>query len=115
MVTAQPLVPSIYRFENPTMLVIEVRSNAYNDGPYLAYGERWARSGATTNRVDMDYRQLARAYQRHLYDDTDHLGYRFCAHCGSQRLERGQVTDWQHDRVYYTIVCKECGWGDCSE
>jgi predicted HTH transcriptional regulator len=115
MVTALPLVPNIYRFEEPAMLVIDVRGLPGDDGPYLAYGERWKRSGATTNRVQMDYRQLARAYQQHLYDEDDHLGYRFCGSCGSQRLDRNQVVDARQDRVYYTIQCKECGWGDWSE
>jgi hypothetical protein len=95
--------------------VIEVTSEAFNSGPYLAYGHRWLRSGATTNRVEMDYRQLARAYQQHLYDEDDQLGYRFCAECGSQRLDRSSIVDAPHDRIYYTIRCKDCGWGDCSE
>jgi hypothetical protein len=115
MVTAVPLIPKIYRFEDPTMLVIAVDADTSTQGPFLAYGERWARSGATTNRVTIDYRQLARAYQQHLYDEEDALGYRFCAECGSQKLERGQINDWRHDRVYFAIRCQECGWGDASE
>lgn len=115
MVTAQPLVPRIHQFDDPVMLVVEVDAALSADGPYLAYGERWRRSGASTNRVNIDYKQLARAYNHHLYDEDDHMGYRFCPTCGNDRLERGQYVDRQHDRLYYVIKCDACGWSDWSE
>ena len=114
MTTGHPLAPRIYRFEDPLLLVIVVDPSS--DGPYLAYGKRFARSGKSTGAVDVDYRQLARAYQQHLYDDDgDYPGFRFCARCGSQRLRRVQYPDYANDRLYFVVECEECRWGEWTE
>ncbi len=117
MVSAEPLLPRLWAFENPALLVLEVVRDSYKGGPYLAHGARWQRSGKSTHRIDMDYVQLARAYQAHLWDDEseEHLAFRFCERCGSKSLERGTYTDFNHDRLYHWIKCTDCSWGDWSE
>lgn len=117
MTTARPLLPALYAFRDPDLLVAVAPAGADRDGPYLAYGKRWRRSGATTNKVDIDYRQLARVYQETLldWDLDDPLPFRFCEQCGSQRLDRQDLHDWAHDRVYYTIRCADCSWGTSTE
>jgi len=117
MVSAESLIPLIHVFEQPTLIVIQVPSSTHNGGPYLAYGQRWRRSGRSTQRVDLDYGQLARAYQQNLWDDEsdEYLAFRFCAQCGSTRLSRSETIDHAHDRLYRFIKCEECGWRDWSE
>jgi hypothetical protein len=109
MVTAEPLLPQIHTFTDPEFAVIHVGPGREEDGPYLAFGRRWKRVGRSTHEVQMNYRQLARAYSQHLWDSTsdEALPYRFCRHCGSQRLNRSQALDYSHDRLYYIIECED--------
>lgn len=117
MTTGEPFLPALYAFRDPDLLVAVAAPGADRNGPYLAYGKRWRRFGATTNKVDVDYRQLARVYQDTLldWDLDDPLPYRFCEQCGGQRLDRRDLRDGRSDRVYYTVRCVDCGWGTATE
>lgn len=117
LTTGLALTPEIYVLREPDVLVARVTTSHCQDGPFVAFGARWVRSGSTTNQVKMDYVRLARMFQEHLYDDEsqDPLPYRFCERCGSEDLRRGSTTDYVHDRVYFMIRCGRCGWGDWTE
>lgn len=117
MVTAEPLLPEIYVFSNPVFIAVHVSRDAATAGPFLAFGERFERVGKSTHRVDINYRHLAQAFQRHLYDfdSTEPLAYRFCENCGSQKLERSDAIDPRRDEVYYFVECAECGWTEWTQ
>ena len=121
MVTAQPVVPELYVFRDPDLLVAHI-SPGYADehGQFLADGYRWRRAGSTTVKVLMDYKQLARAYRQHLYDeDAARQGHpfpiRFCEECGSQELDFTSMEDSARDELYFVVRCRECGWGDWTQ
>ncbi|MEU2030727.1 ATP-binding protein [Nocardia amamiensis] len=122
MTTAQPLMPAIYAFTKPDLLVVEVSADMSSKGPYLAYGYRWQRAGASTHKVQMDYKQLARVYRHHLTDiDAEDrtaaasFGLRFCPECGGQNFQGAEYVDRVHDEIYYIIRCAECEWTDWSQ
>lgn len=54
MVTGSPLIPDIFRFDEPSLLVVRVTARHAQDGPYVAYGYRYRRSGASTHKVEID-------------------------------------------------------------
>ena len=117
MVTAEPLLPEIYVFEDPAFIAIHVTPDTSASGPFLAFGERFERVGKSTHRVDMNYRHLAQAFQRHLYDfdAKEPLAFRFCESCGSEKLERSDAIDPQRDEVYYFVECADCGWTEWTQ
>ncbi|NHE67811.1 ATP-binding protein [Rhodococcus sp. D-46] len=116
--TAQPLLPVIHTFKAPDLLAVEVLADAVRGGPYLAFGVRWQRVGASTHEVKMDYRQLARAYRQHLVDDEETagnpFGLRFCPQCGNEKLQGRSVVDYDHDELFLIVECS-CGWVDWSQ
>jgi predicted HTH transcriptional regulator len=116
MTTGEPLLPQINSFGNPGFSVISVDGGT-DTGPYIAYGRRFERVGKSTHEVQMDYRQLARAFNQHIYDAdaAEPLAYRFCERCGNPKLKRSSALDPDHDRMYHFIECSECGWSEWTE
>lgn len=52
--------------------------------------------------------------------DKDSIGknplpYKACRQCGNTELEWESLQDEEHDRMYYFVHCKECGWCDGTE
>src|ERR1700733_8201552 len=117
MISGEPLYPDIHTFTSPTFVAIEVTPAQAARGPFLAYGHRWERVGKSTHKVNINYRQLVRAYRDALYDPgaEESLGYRFCPRCGEQRLIHTQATDPGHDMTIDIIECSSCSWRDWSE
>jgi hypothetical protein len=67
-------------------------------------------------------REIARLLQNRLLEITagrettiDPLPYLVCPRCGSTKLERRQVTDYERDDMYIVIWCTECEWRDETE
>lgn len=116
MTTAIPLLPDITWEAGIGVIAVTVPAGV-TDGPFLARGRRYKRVGRSTHEVKMDYRQLALAYQRHLYDDaaTETLGYRFCPQCGNELLTHARHDDPGHDRSYEIVSCTQCQWSDWTE
>ncbi|MEC3952865.1 ATP-binding protein [Nocardia sp. CDC153] len=114
MTTGEPLLPVIWTFSSPDLMVAQVLPEVHLGGPYLAFDCRWQRSGAATHLVRVDYRQLARAYQKHLKDDPDPIfGIGFCPDCGERDFTRSSHNE--PDSVYYRIECNRCHWTDWTE
>lgn len=114
MTTGHSLAPAMYVFRSPDRLVVHVPAGADAHGPYLGFGLRWKRSGTATVRVDVNYRQLAQIYQRHLVSDAGHLN--FCPQCGAD-VKHSSFTTSAPDCLYYVTECTDpqCGWMDASE
>lgn len=62
-------------------------------------------------------RAIVRKYREVVFNEEDRgpFNYKVCPECGSDRLEGSSFTDYAHDDLYFTIVCKECGWGTWSQ
>lgn len=43
------------------------------------------------------------------------LPFKACPKCGSQELDRRDVTDYEHDEMYFYIECKQCKWGEWTQ
>ncbi|MGN2638786.1 hypothetical protein ACTD5D_21985 [Nocardia takedensis] len=114
MTTGHSLAPAMYTFRSPDLLVVHVPAGTDGQGPYLGFGFRWRRSGTATVRVDVDYRQLAQIYQRHLVSDSGLLN--FCPQCGAD-VKYSSFTTSTPDCLYYVTECTDpqCGWIDASE
>lgn len=52
-----------------------------------------------------------------VYDNTKDspFPFRVCPECGSENLQRSSTTDYEHDEIYYSIKCKDCGWSDWTQ
>lgn len=111
------VLPDLFVYSDPTFIAIRVSANAAQDGPFLAFGERFERVGKSTHRVDMDYRLLAQAFQRHLWDSDSNepLPFRFCERCGSKSLSRSSMMDQARDEQYFLIECDDCGWSEWTQ
>jgi predicted HTH transcriptional regulator len=116
MTTGEPLLPEIHSFGQPGFSVISIAPHQAG-APFIAYGRRFERVGKSTHEVKIDYRQLARAFNLHLVDEesSEPMPFRFCEHCGSEKLKRSSAIDFAHDRQYFFIECQECDWSDWSE
>jgi len=45
-------------------------------------------------------------------NSDDPLPYFACPICGSTNIERQGACDDEHDEMYYTIRCTDCGWNE---
>lgn len=75
--------------------------------------------GLTGTRTDQE---LAALLQRRLNEVTQGsteadpmFGVLVCPSCGGTDFERSQAIDYDRDDAYYTIGCKDCGWGDWTQ
>lgn len=65
---------------------------------------------------DLLARAVVNAHGKVTEDASDPVfGIGRCPSCGSSELERQSATDYKRDETYYTIGCKECGWGDWTQ
>lgn len=60
---------------------------------------------------------IVKKYNEVITDHTEQnpLGLRACPKCGSTRLRGGRYTDYERDKLYYILECKECGWSDWTQ
>ena len=58
-------------------------------------------------------RRLNQLCEKHTAGDP--FPYLVCPMCASRNLKRTVATDYERDKSYYIIECKDCGWGDWTQ
>jgi predicted RNA-binding Zn-ribbon protein involved in translation (DUF1610 family) len=69
-----------------------------------------------TDAGDLLSKAVVKAHATVVADPWDTaFGVGRCPRCGSQKLTRASEIDHQHDDIYHTIKCDECGWFEWTQ
>jgi hypothetical protein len=96
------------------VLVADYRGFSINDGISLPdIAAKITGEPPDIEIATMLQRRLNQLCEKHAAEDI--FPYMVCPMCASRNLKRTTATDYERDKSYYVIECKDCGWGDWTQ